>query len=337
MRDGTVTANTVAAAAGVSQSAVSRFFTPGASVSARTVAKIRKAVEELGYRPNLLARAMVSGRSRMIGLVVSHLDNYFYPDALQKLSGALKNKGYHILIFMASQAEEDLDEIVQEILAYQVEAIVAASVTLSSGLTDRCREAGIPIVLFNRTQSDVQVCSVTSDNQAGGEKVAQFLAEGGHKKIAYLAGLAEASTQRDRERGFTRGLAKAGLSLFKRDVGDFSREAAAQATRRLFAQNKRPDALFVANDHMAFAAMDVLRGEFRLRIPEDVSVVGYDDVPISAWDAYQLTTVRQPARRMVAATVTMLMESVKQKGIPPQSVKIEGQLIVRASARKPNQ
>ena len=162
MTKGRVTSNEVAKRAGVSRSAVSRVFTPGASASKRTAEKVRKAADELGYRPNVLARAMVSGRSRIIGLVVAYLDNQFYPDALERLSNALQERGYHVLIFMTSRDQGDVDQIIEEILDYQVDGIIAASVSLGSDLSRRCRQAGVPVVLFNRSQEDKTMSAVTS-------------------------------------------------------------------------------------------------------------------------------------------------------------------------------
>jgi NAD(P)-dependent dehydrogenase (short-subunit alcohol dehydrogenase family) len=129
----------VARRAGVSQSAVSRVFTPGASASRQTVEKVRKAAAELGYRPNSLARAMVSGRSRIIGLVVAYLQNQFYPEALEKLSAALQSRGYHVLVFLTAHTQGDITDVIEEILDYQVDGIIAASVALSSELAERCQ------------------------------------------------------------------------------------------------------------------------------------------------------------------------------------------------------
>ena len=329
-----VTSMDVARMAGVSQSAVSRVFTPGASASPKTVAKVRKAAEALGYRPNVLARAMVSGKSGIIGLVVAYLNNQFYPEALEKLSNALQERGYHVLIFMASNSAQNIDKIVGEILDFQVDGIVAASVALSSDLSDRCRAAGVPMVLFNRGQDDPTMSSVTSDNQAGGRKVAEFLLAAGHKKISYVAGWEGASTQRDREAGFVAALHQAGVTLHSREVGNFGAEDARGATRRMFASDP-PDAVFVANDHMAIAVMDTLRFELGLNIPEDVSVVGYDDVAVAAWPSYDLTTVRQPANRMVAETVDILLSKIDDPQIEPKQLEIDGPLIIRGSARIP--
>ena len=127
-----VTSLQVAERAGVSQSAVSRVFTPGASVSKATAEKVREAARELGYRPNVLARAMITGRSRMIGLVVAYLENQFYPVALELLSNELQARGYHILIFTAPNSTDGIDAVMQDLMDYQIDGIIAASVSMSS-------------------------------------------------------------------------------------------------------------------------------------------------------------------------------------------------------------
>ena len=328
-----VTSLEVAKLAGVSQSAVSRVFTPGASSSKKTNNLVRKAATELGYRPNILARSLITGKSRIIGLVVAYLDNYFYPEALELLSSALQKKGYHVLVFMAAKTAGNIDDIVDEILDYQVDGIIAASVAMSSDLASRCGAAGVPVVLFNRSQDDKRLSAVTSDNILGGQKVAEFLIAAGHKKIGYIAGWEGASTQRDREKGFEEELSRNGLIIFSREVGNFNSDEARQAARKMFSAEKIPDAVFVANDDMAFAVMDVIRFELGLKIPEDVSVVGYDDVPVASWPAYNLTTVRQPANRMVAETVSILIDSIENKSNEPRRIVIDGPLIIRGSSK----
>ena len=330
-----VTSLQVAEKAGVSRSAVSRVFTPGASVSTTTAAKVRKAAAALGYRPNVLARSLITGRSRIIGLVVAYLENQFYPEAIERLSNALQAQGYHVLIFMASNDNATTQSVIDELIDYQVDGIIAASVGLSNDLTQRCAAMGIPVVLFNRHQNDARMSSVTSDNVAGGRKLAEFLVAGGHQRIAHIAGWEGASTQIDREAGFMAGLEASGRSLYARAVGNFDFETAREAARRMFAQGDRPDAVFVANDHMAFAVMDVLRFELGLRVPQDVSVVGYDDVALSHWPSYDLTTVRQRAGRMVEETVAILMARLNDNDTTPKAVMIDGPLIVRGSARVP--
>ena len=326
----------VAKLAGVSQSAVSRVFTPGASSSKRTSEKVLNAAAKLGYRPNILARSLITGRSRIIGLVVAHLDNYFYPEAVELLSNALQKKGYHVLVFMASKTAGNIDDVLEEMLDYQVDGVIAASVAMSSDLAARCNAAGVPVVLFNRAENNERLSAVTSDNIDGGQKVAKFLIAGGYKRLGYIAGWEGASTQRDREAGFIEELKKHKRSLYAREVGNFNMEEARQAARKMFTAREIPDAVFVANDHMSFAVMDVIRFELGLKIPEQVSVVGYDDVPVASWPAYDLTTVRQPVNRMVAETVSFLLECIVGQKTNTRQIQIEGPLIVRGSTKISN-
>jgi len=328
-----VTSLQVAERAGVSQSAVSRVFTPGASASPKTVEKVKAAAEALGYRPNMMARAMITGKSRIIGLVVAYLDNQFYPLALERLSNALQAQGYHILVFTATNDADQVAQVMQELIDYQVDGIITASVAISSTLTKRCEVAGIPVVMFNRGQEGSDVSSVTSANVAGGRLVADAFVAAGNKRIAHISGWLGSSTGRDRQTGFVNGLQAHGITPVALIDGMFDRDTAAQATRTLMSQDKKPDAIFVGNDHMAFAVMDTLRGELGLRVPDDVAVIGYDDVPLAAWAAYDLTTVRQPLNQMVEATVDILLAQIGDPATPHRHIEIDGPLMVRGSTK----
>jgi DNA-binding LacI/PurR family transcriptional regulator len=330
-----ITSTDVARLAGVSQSAVSRVFTPGASVSEKTAKKVRDAAEVLGYRPNVLARSLITGRSKIIGLIVAYLDNQFYPDALERLSKVLQAKGYHLLVFIASDTGTEVDKLVDELMDYRVDGIVTASVGMSDEIAKRCGDEGIPIVLFNRGQDDVRLSSVTSANVEGGRRIAEFLVAGGHKRIAHITGWTGASTGRDRHDGFVQGLAAAGMEPAAVGDGHYRRKEAAEAAVKMFEDGQHPDAIFVGNDHMACAVMDELRGKLGLRVPEDVSIVGYDDVPLAAWGAYDLTTWRQPSNQMVEATVELLLGLISDPERPSEKLEIAGRLVVRGSAKVP--
>lgn len=329
-----ITAQDVARLAGVSQSAVSRVFTPGASASKVTVQKVRAAAEQLGYRPDPLARAMITGRTRIIGLVVAYLENQFYPMALERLSRALQERGYHILVFMAENSTDRVAEVVQELIDYRVDGIITASVSMSNDLTARLLALGIPVVNFNRGQDDARLTDITSDNIAGARRATEFLIAAGHRRIAHVMGWQGSSTGRDRAEGFRLAMQAAGLDPFAMIDGMYSRDTAATVARDLCTQTDRPDAIFVGNDHMAFAVMDELRFGLGLRIPEDISVIGYDDVPMAAWPAYDLTTIRQPVNRMVQATAEAILGLIDGTATP-QKTRIDGPLMVRRSARLP--
>ena len=331
---GRITAQDVARLAGVSQSAVSRVFTPGASVSKSTVEKVRSAAEKLGYRPDALARAMITGRTRIIGLVVAYLENQFYPLAIERISRALQKRGYHILIFMAENVSENVSEVVRELIDYRVDGIITASVSLSNDLSGRLATLGIPVVNFNRGQEDPRLTDITSDNVAGSRRATEYLIAGGHLGIAHVMGWQGSSTGRDRAEGFRQAMAAAGLDPVAMIDGMYDREATIRATREMFARPDRPDALFVGNDHMAFAVMDELRFGLGLSVPQDVAVIGYDDVPMAAWPSYDLTTIRQPVNRMVAATVEAILGMI-EGNVAPQKLRIDGPLMVRGSTRIP--
>jgi DNA-binding LacI/PurR family transcriptional regulator len=326
------TAYDVARLAGVSQSAVSRAFTPKASISEETRAKIVEAATALNYRPNVIARSLITRRSRIIGVVAAYLQNHFYPDVLEAMSARLKERGFHILLFTAD-ASHPADPILDEIIGYRVDGIILASTTLSSHLAEECRAARIPVLLFNRTAASAGISSVTGENERGGELIGRFLAAGGHRRIAFMAGVENSSTSRDREGGFRAGLAARSLPLHRRVVGHYRFDRAAEAARALLSDPEPPDALFCANDHMALAAIEVARHEFGLRIPQDLSIVGFDDVGPARWPSFSLTSFSQPVDGMVESAVDLIAGLVEDPSKEPRHAIVEGDLVVRASAR----
>ena len=335
MKTAKATALDVARHAGVSQPTVSRIFTPSARVSPDLIDRVRTTAHELGYRPNMLARSLITGRSKTIGLIVAYLKNPFYPEAIEKLSEALSQEGYHILVFFAANLAEEVDPAVEDLLDHQVDGIILASVSMSNRLTDRPSEEGIPFVLFNRGQENPDLAQVTAANFDGGRKAGRFLATGGHRRIAHISGWQKSLNVRDRQAGFIAGLEEAGLQPLRCIDSHYRRSMAIKATHELMAPPARPDAIFVGNDHMAFAVIETLRHDLGLRVPEDVSVVGYDDVQMAAWKTYDLTTLRQPDNRRVDATVHLLLRMIGGDNTGPHKIEIDSPLIVRGSARVP--
>jgi len=333
-KKGPVTSSQVARLAGVSQSAVSRSFTPGASISPKTRAKVLEAAKALGYRPNAIARSLITSRSRIIAVVMAYLENLFYPDVLEELGRRLSAENYHLLLFTGFK-DRDSDPVFDQLMQYRVDGIILASTSLSSELSEECAAAGIPVVLFNRTTERDAVSSVTTQNRKGARKLADFLVSGGHESFAYISGLENSSTNRDRFEGFREALAAHGIADITVRTGNYSRADAEVAARELLMLEKRPDAVFVANDHMAVAVMDVARHEFGLSIPDDLSIVGYDDVGPARWPSYGITTVTQPIESMVEATVRILMRQIASGKIVAEHDLLPGELIVRTSARRP--
>ncbi len=333
------TAQDVALLANVSQSAVSRSFTPGASVSEKTKSKVLLAAKKLGYRPNAIARSLSTNQSRIIALVMSYLENQFYPLVIEHLSQELQKEGYHVLLFIGQTNNFDADAILMDILQYQVDGIIMASATLSPNLAKNCAAAGVPVVLFNRISSISQsnlpsTSSVTTDNYNGGRMVAKTLIDRGYQKIAFISGLENSSTSIQRENGLRDGLAEFNLEICFRSVGNYDFNQAKEATRELFRTSHRSDAIFVANDHMAIASIDVIREELQLRIPQDIGMIGFDNIPQANWQGYQLTTISQDVNQMVLATVRVLLSQIQNK-IKPEHIVIPCEIIERNTLRKP--
>jgi DNA-binding LacI/PurR family transcriptional regulator len=324
----------VARVAGVSQSAVSRAFTPGASISERTRKKVLKAAKVLGYRPNALARSLTTSKSRIIAVVIAYFENQFYPDLLGELSRKLHAQGYQILLFTGF-LDRDSDDLLAQVLQYQVDGIILLSTTLSSHFSDECATIGVPVVLVNRTTAEDNVSSVTCDNVKGGELVGNFLLAGGHKRFAYVAGTPNSSTNRDRELGYFRSLQLAGIRNPIKIEGHYRWDGAAEAARKLFAGASKPDAIFCANDHMALAVMDVVRYEFGMRIPAEVSIVGFDDALAARWPSYNLTTVEQPVTMMAGGAVQLLLGQLSGEMAAPSHTILPSNLVVRSSAKTP--
>ena len=329
-----VTAYDVARLAGVSQSAVSRAFTPGTSISPRMRLKVDEAAQQLNYRPNLIARSLSMRRSNTVGVVVPPMENIFFPQLLEDLSAAFNRLGYKMLLFTSSSTVSE--PILEEVLHARVDAVVTISTTVSSSFAEECRRTGLPIVFLNRKPKGKGISCVTGANTEGAAMLASFLHAAGHKRYAFMAGLPASSTSRDREAAFTRRLHKLGHSLSARAIGNFSFREATEAARELFSSQLKPDALFCANDHMAIAALQVARMEFKLQPGRDISIVGFDDSLHAAWPMFDLTTYVQPSKLMAQKAAELLHAQLGEKGrgIAAEIV-VPGELVVRGSSRIP--
>lgn len=326
-------ASEVARLAGVSQSAVSRTFTPGASVSPATRKKVIAAAEKLGYQPNAIARGLITRRTNIVGLVMGDFVNPFYTEVLAELSARLQERQRHALLFTVPR-NQSIDAVLPMILQYQVDAVVIAAATLTSDTARECMQRGTPVILFNRVVPDTPAHVITVDHYAGGRTAADLLVRAGHRRFGYIAGHADTSTGVDRERGFYAGLRAHGVEDVIRFDGRYSYEGAREAGLALFAMKRRPDGIFCANDMMALGILDAAR-QRGIEVPKGVSVIGFDDIPQADWSSYKLTTLRQPIDAMVKSTVDLLLSLRESPPPVPAKHMISPYLVVRESARVP--
>ncbi len=331
-RPGSVSQIDVARLAGVSQAAVSRTFTPGASISEGTREKVLAAAEKLNYRPNAIARSLIQHSTRIIGIVIVRFENPFYARVLKEFTNRLQNLGYWTLLLNVAD-EHDVEDTLPMALQYQVDGLIITSATLSSTLANECARSGTPVVLFNRYAFGSNVNAVYCDSVGGGGIVADALLDAGHARIAYIAGEEGSSTNRDREQGFTERLQERGYTLTLRAGGDYSYESGYAAAQQLLQHNPPPDAIFCANDLMAMGALDCAVCELGIKVPQELAIVGFDDIQPASWQKYSLTTVRQPIDHLVETTIEVLMNAIANPDAETVIKKIPATLVERATTR----
>lgn len=327
---GRPTSYDVARVAGVSQSAVSRCFRPGASISPAKRTAIEAAAATLGYQPNAIASGLITKRSNMVAVLISNLTNLYYPEVLAELSHRLTAEGIRVLLF-ALQSEGDVDAALDQVWRYRVDGVVSAA-RLSTRQLRAFERHRVPLILYNRFADDEPVPSVCCDS-IGGEKVlVDSLVAAGHRTFGIISGPGDSFVGNQRVEG-----ARARLADHKLDPqiveGGFDHDSGAAGFRKLMGMGVRPDAIICANDLMAIGAIDAARHAFGLSLPQDLSVVGFDGVGPAAWLSYRLTTIRQPVRRMTDAAVTMLLERIEDPTLPHEVRSFAGTLIRGNSAR----
>lgn len=327
-----VTSHEVARLAGVSQTTVSRAFSREGSVSKATLKRVRAAAERLGYWPNELARSLISRRSNMIGIVMGDMLNPFYPAVLHAFTQKLQALGRHVLLFSVP-ADADVDAVLPQMLQYQVAGAVITSATLSSRMARTIAGTGTPVVLFNRNVYGNPVSSVCCANEDGARNVAGLLCRAGHRRFGLIGGRADTSTHRERRDAFAKELQHEGIATLVEASGANTYEGGFAAARQMLSASDRPTALFCISDIMALGALDAARRELSLAVPEDVSIVGFDDIREAAWPSYDLTTVRQPVNMMVDEAIAVLLRQIEDPTVRPSSLRVPCPLVMRSSAR----
>jgi DNA-binding LacI/PurR family transcriptional regulator len=320
-------AHDVARLAGVSQAAVSRAFTPGASVAKATREKVLQAARELGYRPNLLARSLIKGESGIIGLVMGYPRSIFLMSALYALSARLSQAQKHILIYTV-EGGQAADPHIEGLLQYRVDALLLMGIGISSKLSAHCRAKGVPVILFNLRSGETQgFASVTVNNREGGRQIAEHLIAQGYRRLGFIGAPEIYRTSREREAGFKEYLAKRGSARFEREDGCYDREDAILAARRLLSRKPRLDAIFCWNDHMALACMEVARYEFGLEVGPELGVAGFGDIDQASWPSFQLTSYSQPVDALIQKVASLILQ-------PPHMQKSAGQFMIDGELKR---
>ncbi len=315
----------------MSQSAVSRCFKPGASISAKTRAKVEKAARQLGYQPNAIARGLITRRSNIVAVIISEPTNLNYPEVLSQLNRRLGERQVHILLFTLSR-ERDVNLALDQVWQYQVDGIIAAAQFTAEQIA-ACEDRGIPLVFYNRVYTQQGVSAVCCDHADGERQLIEGLLSNKRKNFVVMSGPADSAVSTARTKGAVTRLKQEKVNLMQ-VAGDYSYESAVECVHEVMSTKKfSPDAFVCANDTMAIGCIDTLRHDYGVAVPKDIAVVGFDGVGAAAWLSYDLTTVVQPVQRMVEAAVNMLLERVEDDSIPAETRLFAGQLRLGSSAQ----
>ncbi|WP_457580895.1 LacI family DNA-binding transcriptional regulator [Ensifer canadensis] len=305
MARGFVTAEEVAKRAGVSRSAVSRTFTPGASVSQAVRRKVLKAARELGYRVNRLAQGLNNDRSNLIGVVGTNLSAPFISKQLDLLSIGLLRRGLQCLLLNAADARKDIAPLIELLFEFRAQAIVVLSGEPPTPIVDECIANGVRLILVNQRLDRTDTNMVLSDDSRGADLAALRLIAAKCKKVAVVCSASQTPAQVRRATAFTQRMQATGIEVVAWSDGPTSYESGYQAGRDLL-RDKRIDGAFCVTDLLALGFLDAARIEMHRRVPQDVSVVGFDDIPQAGWKSYELTTIEQSLSALTANVLTAL-------------------------------
>ena len=336
-RDPKATLDEVAQVAGVSRSTASRALRYDPRVSPQARRSVERAVSKLGYVPNQAGRALATGRSDAVALVVFEpttllFGDPFFPRLIRGLEDVLTARDMQ-LILLAPQSAPEADRVERYVAAGHVDGALLVSLPSSHALPGRLASRGIPVVIGGRPTEADRFNHVDVDNVAGAARAVAHLVAGGRRAIATVTGRKDVPAGQDRLRGYEEGLRAAGLPNDDAlvEAGDFTRDGGARAMRFLLIKRPRLDAVFVASDLMAVGVMQAL-AEAGRRVPEDVAVVGYDDDPMAAGLQPPLSSVRQPIEEMGREMARLLMDAIHSPDRPPRKVLLTTRLEVRFSS-----
>ncbi|MFT3805175.1 MAG: LacI family DNA-binding transcriptional regulator [Burkholderiaceae bacterium] len=326
-----LTSHDVARMAGVSQATVSRVLREDPGVRAETRERVLKVLAEVNYQPNAAARSFRTHRAGAIGVVVARLSYQIYPAMLELIGARLNGLGQQMVVW---DAEYGGDRHASRALRQGgVDGVILTACTRESPFIRDVCSPQAPVVLVNRAVDGYPADQVSSDNLDGGRRAAAYFVGCGRRRIAMIGGVQQASPIRDREAGLRQGLQAHGRPLvahyYQRAEG-FTHRAGLAAALRLLELQAPPDAIFCANDVLALGAIDAAR-TLGLRIPDDLWVIGYDDVEMAAWPAFDLTTFRQPMDEMIGYAVARLMNRIEEPDRPLEFKTFANELVIRRS------
>jgi len=327
-----VTLKEVAERAGVSRSAVSRTFTEGASVSDKTRRKVERAADELGYQPNALASSLTTGRTKLIGLVSNNFHNPIFLEVFDLFTKGLQDRGLRPLLVNLSD-ETDPKNSVRMLRQYSVDGVIVASSTLPPSFAKAFRDARVPVVhSFGRHTTSPNVHVVGIDNLECGRMAVQTLVGCGYTNIAFLGGPQSATSTQDRLRGFEEEVSRhQDITANHSYASAYSFDAGREEMLRLLS-DKPAQAYFCGDDVLSIGALSAIRSA-GLSVPEDIGLIGLNDMEMARWQNIDLTTIRQPIRQIIASSIELIVAMLHEPDRYPEARLFPCHVVERGTLR----
>ncbi len=325
----------IAKKAGVSISTVSYALNGSQKISPETKEKIWKIAKELGYYPNTHARSLKGKNKHLLALVVHEIKGPYYEELVRGIQDVAVLFGYNLVIFCELDQEEPAS------VSFLANRFVDGAILLSSRLKDEDIEfiskKKLPLVVLDRTLKLPNVASVVVNNKKGGREIAKHFVELGHKRIGFMHGALDSHDNSERYKGFISELEKYGLTVSKNDTlfGNFTEEGGYNAMKEYLKKNKKTaTAFFCANDEMAIGTIKAIQ-DSGLNVPEDISIAGFDDIPLSVYVSPKLTTIKRPVYQLGSFSAHQLLSMISGKNMNNSTISLDVELIVRESTTKP--
>ena len=325
------TSQDVAKLAGVSQSAVSRWFTKGASISTRTKLRVLEAAKKLKYKPtNLLSNSILNENSGLVGVILPYVTSRYYPEVLIELHEALRQAGFRILLITTDDGEELDEKLIQPYLKDKLIAIISATKPTDT-FVESCIQKRIQFIAYNRSWNIPTISSVACDHKNGGQIVADYFLQNKHQNIGLIEGPRGSFVSDERSKGFKQHLKNHKKIKLHIEKGFFTYDGGYQAAEKILKKNV--SAIFCADDTMAFGCQDFIKNSKSLKARNQIEIIGYGDISMSSWKSYDLTTVRQPIRQMSKLATQLINEFIKDPDFEPINHIVQGRLIKRKTTK----
>jgi LacI family transcriptional regulator len=327
----------IARESGVSYSTVSRTLSGFEFVKDSTREKVLAAAEKLGYVPNQQARSLAGGPSNLIGVLVPTMTNDYIIQILQGLDDELAHSDYNLILYTTNRHQGKEATYVANIMNGAADGLLLVAPFASDPYLEALRQQDFPYVLIDQEDQADQSSVVNATNRRGAYEATQYLIKLGHRRIGFLAGLPQLNSAIERLEGYRSALADSGLTFREEYItrADFMMPQGYEAARKLLDLDDAPTAIFAANDLSALGAIDAIRTR-GLKIPEDISVIGFDDIPQAAVAYPKLTTVRQPLNQMGREAVKVLLEHLANPALEIRRIVLDTRLIIRDSCDSPH-